>query len=291
MLIILCDVKLPDAHDVELLPRFKALMPEVEIILLTAYGTVPDGMRAMKLGAFDYLTKGDSDDQLAVAVGRAMAKAPLQRRVADLEKQMGAQHGLTSMIDASFALRQAKSLAECVAFTEATVLLEGPTGSGKELFAQAIHQASPRRSKPFVALNCSALPRELMESELFGYRKGAFTGVQTDKKGLFEEASSGTLFLDEIGELDINQQAKLLRALESQEFTKLGDTRPTKISVRLVAATNRNLRYEVEHGGFRPDLFYHLSGFVVEVPTPDARILIPWPRTSCSSTQPSYASA
>lgn len=211
MLVILCDVKLPDAHGVELLPRFKALMPEVEIILLTAYGTVPDGMRAMKLGAFDYLTKGDSDDQLAVAVGRAMAKAPLQRRVADLEKQMGAQHGLASIIDASFALRQVKSLAERVAFTEATVLLEGPTGSGKELFAQAIHQASPRRSKPFVALNCSALPRELMKSELFGYRKGAFTGVQTDKKGLFEEASSGTLFLDEIGELDINLQAKLLR--------------------------------------------------------------------------------
>ena len=271
VLVVLCDVKLPDANGVELLPRLKAVAPQAEVILLTAYGAVPDGVQAMKLGAFDYLTKGDSDDQLVVVVARAMEKARLQRRAADLEKQAGAQHGFASMIGPSAALRHAKALAERVAPTEAAVLLEGPTGSGKELFAQATHRASPRRSKPFVAVNCSALPRELMESELFGYRRGAFTGAHADKKGLFEEASGGTLFLDEIGELDVNLQAKLLRVLENQEFTKLGDTRPTRVSARLVAATNRSLRQETDQGRFRPDLYYRLAGFVVAVPPLNAR--------------------
>jgi len=271
VLLVLCDVKLPDANGVELLPRLKALSPEVEVILLTAYGTVLDGVRAMKLGAFDYLTKGDSDDQLVVVVERAMEKARLQRRVSDLEKQAGAQFGFTSLIGPSAALAQAKALAERVAPTEAAVLLEGPTGAGKELFAQAIHYASPRRGKPFVAVNCSAFPKDLLESELFGYRKGAFTGANADKKGLFEEASSGTLFLDEIGELDINLQAKLLRAIETQEFTKLGDTKPSRVNVRLVAATNRNLRQEADQGHFRADLYYRLSVFVVAVPPLNAR--------------------
>ena len=271
VLVVLCDVKLPDANGLELLPRLQTLAPQAEVILLTAYGTVPGGVRAMKLGAFDYLTKGDSDDQLVLIVGRAVEKVRLRRRVADLEKQLGAQYEFASIIGSSTALQQAKGLAERVAPTEAAVLLEGPTGSGKELFAQAIHQASARRGKPFVAVNCSALPRELMESELFGYRKGAFTGALADKKGLFEEASSGTLFLDEIGELDVNLQAKLLRVLESQEFTKLGDTRPTRVSVRLVTATNRNLRQEADQGHFRADLYYRLSGFVVAVPSLNAR--------------------
>jgi len=271
VLAVLCDVKLPDAHGVDLLPRLKAQAPQAEVILLTAFGTIADGVQAMKLGAFDYLTKGDSDDQLLVVVARAVEKARLQRRVADLEKQVGAQHSFASMIGPSAALQQAKALAERVAPTEAAVLLEGPTGSGKELFAQAIHQASGRHSKPFVAVNCSAFPRELLESELFGYRKGAFTGAGADKKGLFEAASGGTLFLDEIGELDIALQAKLLRALEVQEFTKLGDTRPTRVNVRLVAATNRNLKQEADAGHFRADLYYRLSGFVVPVPPLSAR--------------------
>jgi two-component system NtrC family response regulator len=271
ILVILCDVKLPDAHGVALLPRLRALAPLAEVILLTAYGTIADGVRAMKEGAFDYLTKGDSDDQLLVIVERAVAKARLQHRVAELEKQVGAQYSFASMIGTSAALHQAKTLAERVAPTEAAVLLEGPTGSGKELFAQAIHQASPRRSKPFVAVNCSAFPKDLLESELFGYRKGAFTGALTDKKGLFEEAGGGTLFLDEIGELDGGLQAKLLRVLETQEFYKLGDSKPTKGNVRLVAATNRNLRAEADQGHFRADLYYRLSVFVVPVPPLNAR--------------------
>ena len=217
VLVVLSDVKLPDGHGVDLLPRYQAAAPLAEIILLTAYGTVPDGVQAMKRGAFDYLTKGDSDDQLLVVVARAADKARLRRQVVELEKRVGLQHSFASMLGASPALLQAKAVAEQVAPTDATVLLEGPTGSGKELFAQAIHQASARRGRPFVAVNCSAFSRELLESELFGYRKGAFTGAQADKKGLMEEANGGTLFLDEIGELELGLQAKLLRVLEGQE--------------------------------------------------------------------------
>lgn len=269
--VVLSDVKLPDGRGLDLLPRFKALAPLAEVVLMTAFGTIVDGVRAMKLGAFDYLTKGDSDDQLIVVVDRAAEQARLRRRVAVLEKKMGEQYSFNAMIGTSAILEQAKKTAQQVALTDATVLLEGPTGSGKELFAQAIHYASLRRSKPYVALNCSAFPKELVESELFGYRKGAFTGAQVDKKGLFEEASGGTLFLDEIGELEAGSQAKLLRALESQEFTKLGDTKPTRVNVRIVAATNRNLRYEADQGYFRADLYYRLSVVKISVPPLSAR--------------------
>ena len=267
VLVVLSDVKLPDGRGLDLLPRYKALAPLAEVVLMTAYGTIADGVRAMKLGAFDYLTKGDADEQIVVVVDRAADKAHLQRRVADLEKKVGVQYSFAAMIGQAPALERAKQTAQQVALTDATVLLEGPTGAGKELFAQAIHYASPRSGKSFVALNCSAFPKELIESELFGYRKGAFTGADGDKKGLFEEASGGTLFLDEIGELETVAQAKLLRALETQEFTKLGDTKSTRVNVRLVAATNRTLRQQVDAGHFRADLYYRLSVVVIAVPS------------------------
>ncbi|SNR29745.1 sigma-54-dependent transcriptional regulator [Hymenobacter mucosus] len=266
VLVLLSDVKLPDGYGLDLLPRYKQAAPLAEVILMTAYGTIPDGVRAMKDGAFDYLTKGDSDDQLLVVVERAAEKARLQQRVADLEKKIGAQYSFESMIGHSAALAQAKKLAQRVAPTDSTVLLEGPTGAGKELFAQAIHHASARQHKPFVALNCSAFPKDLLESELFGYKKGAFTGALADKKGLLEEATGGTLFLDEIGELELNVQAKFLRVLETRQFTKLGDTKPTSVNLRIVAATNRNLKLEAASHHFRPDLYYRLSVFTVLVP-------------------------
>ena len=270
--VVLSDVKLPDGRGLDLLPRYKALAPLAEVVLLTAYGTIADGVQAMKTGAFDYLTKSDADEQLVVVVERAAEKAQLQRRVADLEKKVGAQYSFEALLGRAPALEQAKKTAQQAAPTEATVLLTGPTGAGKELFAQAIHHASPRRSKPFVAFNCSAFPKELLESELFGYKKGAFTGANGDKKGLFEEANGGTLFLDEVGELALEAQAKLLRALEVREFTKLGDTRPTRVNVRLLAATNRNLKHESEAGHFRADLYYRLSVVELVVPPLSARL-------------------
>ncbi|KAA9339888.1 sigma-54-dependent Fis family transcriptional regulator [Hymenobacter busanensis] len=271
VLVVLSDVKLPDAHGVDLLPRLKQKSPDIEVVLMTAYGTIPDGVRAMRDGAFDYLTKGDSDDQLIVVVERAAEKARLRRRVTELERRVGQQYSFESMVGSSPALHRAQALARQVAPTDSTVLLEGPTGSGKELFAQAIHQASGRRSKPFVAVNCSAFPKDLLESELFGYKKGAFTGALADKKGLLEEANGGTLFLDEIGELELNVQAKFLRVLETQTFTKLGATQPTQVNVRFVAATNRNLKQEAAAANFRPDLYYRLSVFTIEVPPLRAR--------------------
>ncbi|MFD2720395.1 sigma-54-dependent transcriptional regulator [Hymenobacter monticola] len=266
VLLVLSDVKLPDGHGVDLLPRYKAAAPDAEVVLLTAYGTIPDGVKAMKLGAFDYLTKGDFEQQLVVVVDRAAEKARLRQRVTELERRMGQRHTFEAMIGASPELQRVQQLARQVAPTDSTVLLEGPTGSGKELFAQAIHQASPRKAKNFVAVNCSAFPKDLLESELFGYRKGAFTGALTDKKGLLEEANGGTLFLDEIGELELNVQAKFLRVLELQQFVKLGDTKPTNVNLRMVAATNRNLKQEAAEGRFRPDLYYRLSVFTIQVP-------------------------
>lgn len=265
--LVISDVKLPDINGIELTTRIKKLYPLTEVIVLTAYGTIADGVKAIKSGAFDYITKGDDNDKIIPLVSRAMEKAQLQQRVQELEKQVGLKFSLENILGTSPAITRAKELTERVAVTDSPVLLEGETGSGKELFAQAIHQASSRNKKAFVAVNCSAFPKDLLESEIFGYRKGAFSGAVTDKKGLFEEAHGGTLFLDEIGELPAELQAKFLRVLETQSFTKLGDTKPVQVNVRLVAATNRNLQQEAEAGHFRPDLYYRLSVFKIQVPS------------------------
>lgn len=264
--LVISDVKLPDGNGIDLTAKIKALYPLVEIIVLTAYGTIADGVSAMKNGAFDYITKGDDNDKIIPLVSRAMEKAALQQRVLELEKQVSQQFSFATILGTSAAIKYAKELAARVAPTDSTVLLEGETGSGKELFAQAIHGSSSRRTKPFVAVNCSAFPKDLLESEIFGYRKGAFSGAVSDKKGLFEEAHGGTLFLDEIGELPVELQAKFLRVLETQSFTKLGDTKPVQVNVRLIAATNRNLQQEAESGHFRLDLYYRLSTFKILVP-------------------------
>ncbi|WP_018619446.1 sigma-54-dependent transcriptional regulator [Spirosoma luteum] len=264
--LIISDVKLPDKNGIELTAQIKQTYPDTEIIVLTAYGTIQDGVTAIKNGAFDYITKGDDNDRIIPLVSRAVEKANLQFRIRELENQMNRRHGFDSISGQSKAILQVIDLARRVAVTDTTVLLTGETGTGKEVFAQAIHQGSPRRSGPFVAINCGALGREILESELFGHRAGAFTGATRDQKGLFAEANRGTIFLDEIGEMPLDLQAKLLRVLETHEFLRVGDTKPTKTDVRVLAATNRDLAQEAQHGHFRLDLYYRLSVFQIGLP-------------------------
>src|ERR1700761_2284677 len=264
--VVISDVKLPDANGIELTSQIKVNWPATEIIVLTAFGTINDGVKAIKSGAFDYITKGDDNEKIIPLVSKAMDKALLQFRVSELEQKLNTKFGFDRLIGKSPAITDVIKLAQKVALTDTTVLLLGETGTGKEIFAEAIHQASKRNAKSFVAVNCSAFTKELLESELFGHKAGAFTGAVKDKRGLFEEANSGTIFLDEIGELDHELQAKLLRVLESQQFIKIGDTKPTSVNVRILAATNRNLQKESEENHFRSDLFYRLSVFQITLP-------------------------
>ena len=264
--VIICDVKLPDANGVELIPRIKRIQPLTEIILLTAYGNIPDGVQAIKNGAFDYITKGDDNNRIIPLVYRALEKAELSKRVNRLEEKIEQKYSFDNIIGKSAPILSAIEMGRKVAQTDATVLLTGETGTGKEVFAQSIHYGSLRKNKPFVAINCSAFSRELLESELFGHRAGSFTGALKDKKGLFEEAHEGTIFLDEIGEMPIDLQAKILRVLETKEFLKIGETKSQKIDVRIIAATNRTLEKEIEIEHFRRDLFYRLSVFQIHLP-------------------------
>jgi two-component system, NtrC family, response regulator len=264
--LVITDVRLPDMNGIQLLEKIKEQFPACEVIVITAYGTIQDGVRAMKTGAFDYVTKGDGDDQILVTIERAIEKAGMQRRILELEKKLKTRYSFQQIIGKSTVIKESIGLAEKVAPVDSTVLIEGETGTGKELFAQSIHNASPRKNKPFIAVNCSAFPKDLLESEVFGYKKGAFTGANIDKKGLFAEAHEGTLFLDEIGDMDVGLQAKLLRVLEDQSFTRIGDTKPIKVDVRIIAATNRDLLNEARQEHFRTDLYYRLSGFKIVVP-------------------------
>jgi two-component system NtrC family response regulator len=264
--IVISDVKLPDVNGVALVKDIKAIKPYIEIINLTAYGTIADGVLAIKNGAFDYLVKGDDNDKIIPLLYKAMDKSNLQRRVSDLENKIARKHSFETIIGQSKVLKEAIDLAKKVSATDTTVLLLGETGTGKEVFAQSIHYESPRAAKPFVALNCSGFSPDLLESELFGYKAGAFTGANKDKKGLLEEANGGTLLLDEIGEMNLDLQAKLLRVLESQTFIKVGDTLTQQVNVRILAATNKDLKADAASGKFRSDLYYRLSVFSIILP-------------------------
>lgn len=264
--VVVTDVRLPDGNGLKVLERIKKEYPLVEVIVITAFGTIQDGVDAMKKGAFDYITKGDKDDHIHVIVQRAFEKAQMQYKLQHLEQRIKNQYSFDNIIGESEAIQEAKRMAKKVAASNMSVLLQGETGTGKELFAQAIHQASPRKSGPFIAINCSAFPKDLLESELFGYEKGAFTGADTSKKGLLQEADSGTLFLDEIGEMDAGLQAKLLRVLEKRSFTKLGSTQQELVDIRIIAATNKDLKHQIDTGGFRDDLYYRLAGFEITIP-------------------------
>jgi len=264
--VVLCDVKLPDGNGVETAKLIKERYPIVEIILLTAFGNIPDGVQAIKNGAFEYITKGDDNNRIIPLLYKACEKVALARRVRQLEKQLGNRLSFDKIIGSSVAIKSAIALAQKVSVTGTTVLLTGETGTGKEVFAQAIHQASPRKERSFVAINCAAFTKDLLENELFGHKAGAFTGATKDQRGLFEEAHLGTIFLDEIGEMAIELQAKILRVLETGEFLKVGDSKPTKVDVRIIAATNRDLEAEIDSDHFRSDLFYRLSVFTIQLP-------------------------
>ena len=265
--LVLCDVFLPDGNGVEMVKEIKELQPETEVILLTAHGNIPDGVQAIKNGAFDYITKGDDNNKIIPIISRAMEKInsrPVQPSGSTVVPVR--ESAFDTVLGHSRGLQQVIQLARKVAVTDVPVLLTGETGTGKEGFAQAIHNGSARAKQPFVAINCSAFSKELLESEIFGHKAGAFTGALKDKKGLFEEANHGTIFLDEIGEMAYGLQAKLLRVLETGEYIKVGDTKPTKIDVRIVSATNRNLKEEIANSNFREDLYFRLSVFHLHLP-------------------------
>ena len=263
--VALCDVFLPDGNGVELVKDIKASCPSTEVILLTAHGNIPDGVQAIKNGAFDYITKGDDNNKIIPIISRAMREA--KRRITSENKEkISDTYTFETINGKSSSIQQAIVLAKKAAMTDISILLLGETGTGKEVFAQAIHQGSKRHDKPFLAINCSAFSKDLLESELFGFKAGAFTGAMKAKKGLLEMADKGTLFLDEIGEMAFELQAKLLRVLETGEYIMLGDTQPTKVDVRIISATNRDLKHEIEQQNFREDLYYRLSVFQIQLP-------------------------
>lgn len=263
--VVISDVRLEVANGIDLIPEYKQKKPFAEIIMLTAYGKIADGVSAIKRGAFDYLTKGDDNLRIVPVVEKALEKSRLSSQLFKLGTDTPV-NGFDTVIGESSALKTAIKLATRVAGSDLSVLLSGETGTGKEVFAQAIHQASKRNKKAFMALNCSALGKDLLESELFGHVKGAFTGAGADKIGFFEAASGGTLFLDEIGEMSMDLQSKLLRVLETSMYYMVGSTREKKANVRIITASNRDLLFEAEQGRFRLDLYYRLSTFVVELP-------------------------
>jgi two-component system response regulator HydG len=265
--LVLSDLKLPDGSGIEVLRWFGEQMPETPVVMITAFGTVGSAVEAMKLGAQDYLGKPlSSPDELRIAVRRALDQRRTRREYALIREEQSCRFDCHGLIAGDPAMTALLELARKVAPTNATVLLTGESGTGKEVIARCIHLNSPRSARVFVPVNCAALSPTLIESELFGHEKGAFTGAAAQHLGRFERAHGGTLFLDEIGELDGNLQAKLLRVLQEKTLERVGGTRQITVDVRVIAATNRNLKALAADGRFREDLFYRLNRFPLEIP-------------------------
>ncbi|MFP5223910.1 MAG: sigma-54-dependent transcriptional regulator [Acidobacteriota bacterium] len=264
--VILLDMKMPGMDGMQALAAIHELYPGLPVVLLTAYGTVGSAVEAMKRGAFDYLTKPSDNEELKAVLHRASEFGRLVAENRELRRKVGQSDASSRMIGKSRAMRQVRELAEQVGPAEATVLILGESGTGKELVAELVHAVSPRRDHPLIKVNCAALPGDLLESELFGYVKGAFTGAIKDKPGRFQLAHGGTLFLDEVGELPIGLQAKLLRALQERIVEPLGSVKPVATDVRILAATNRDLRAEVAKGTFREDLYFRLAVLEIAIP-------------------------
>ncbi len=265
-LAVVSDLKMPDLDGIALMDRVHALRPSLPVVLVTAHATVETAVEAMRKGALHYLTKPIRYDELALVLRHAVAHERQRRDVARLRGELEQAAGFEEIVGTSPAMREVFSMVEQVADADATVLLRGETGTGKELVARAIHRRSARRDRTFVAVNCTAIPRDLMESEFFGHEKGAFTGAVARRIGRFEQAHGSTLFLDEVGDLDLAIQAKLLRVLQERELTRLGAQEPIRVDVRIVAATNRDLEALVREGRFRDDLYYRLNVIPIRLP-------------------------
>jgi DNA-binding NtrC family response regulator len=261
--LVFCDIKMPHMDGVEVLEKMMAINPEIPVIMISGHGDINTAVDCLKKGAFDYLPKPPDLNRLLSTVRHALEKKTLVQEVKTLKKKVSKKY---TMIGESSGMMELRGLIEKVAPSEARVLITGPNGSGKELVAHQIHEQSARSKNAMVEVNCAAIPSELIESELFGHKKGAFTGAQKDRKGKFELAHGGTLFLDEIGDMSLSAQAKVLRALQEHQITPVGGDRSIKVNVRVLAATNKDLRKEIEAGKFREDLYHRLSVILIEVP-------------------------
>jgi two-component system response regulator HydG len=263
---VLTDLKMKGTDGIELLRHVKATNQQIEVLIFTAYGTIASAVEAMKLGAYDYIGKPFDEEELLLKVARALERKALVQEVQNLRAELRGRGGMGRIIAASKEMRGVLATIDQVAPTEATVLIEGESGTGKELVARAIHRRSSHSDRPFIPVNCSTFPETLLESELFGYEKGAFTGADKGRKGLFEAAHKGTLFLDEIGDMPRPLQGKLLRTLQEGEVRRLGSTTPIKVQVRIVTATNQKIENLVAQGILRDDLFYRLNVVRIHIP-------------------------
>jgi two-component system response regulator HydG len=264
--LVLMDVRMADVGGMEAMEKIRTYNPAIPIIIMTAYSSVDKAVEAMKMGAYDYLTKPLNFDDLKLTIERAMSHLHLARENKDLKKKISADTGFSRIIGTSPAMKAVMETARIAAPTDATILITGDSGTGKELFARAIHNQSPRKANKLVSINCAALNETLLESELFGHEKGAFTGADKKRDGLFLHADKGTVFLDEIGDIPPSMQVKLLRAIQEREIQRIGSDRPIRIDVRIIVATNKNLEQEVKDGRFREDLFYRLNVINIRIP-------------------------
>jgi two-component system response regulator PilR (NtrC family) len=264
--LIITDIKMPGADGFDVLKVAKEMDSETIVIMITAFGTNEDAIEAMKQGAYDYINKPFKNDEIRIVINRALEKKRLRKEIEILREQIRTSYRLENIIGKSPNMQALLHSIPKIAQNNSNVLITGESGSGKELVARAIHNLSPRAKKRFVAINCATLPEGLLESELFGYMKGAFTGASTNKEGLFEVANEGSILLDEIAEMPITLQAKLLRVIETGTFRRLGSTSDITVDVRIIAATNRDLKAEIEKGNFREDLFYRLNVIPVHIP-------------------------